>query len=160
MNLLKYLEQMKNIPERFSNLAFWRGVRNLKDCVVNAFEYVNSWGESIESEIANSGMKIIKTDALTNDMVTYHPNDKTSYVDIELTNVTNIPTNAKLAILNFYLVVRVGNSASYTFECRGVTPVSDAHIIYKFYRAISPRTLEINAQPTYELIQSHIWYYG
>lgn len=53
MDLLKYLEPMKNLPERFSNLAFWRGVRNLKDCVVNAFEYVDSWGENVESELAN-----------------------------------------------------------------------------------------------------------
>lgn len=53
MDLLKYLEPMKNIPERFSNLAFWRGVRNLKDCVVNAFEYVDSWGENIENELDN-----------------------------------------------------------------------------------------------------------
>ena len=53
MDLLKYLEPMKNLPDRFSNLAFWRGVRKLKDEVVNAFEYLNSWGESIESEIAS-----------------------------------------------------------------------------------------------------------
>ena len=46
MDLLKYLEPMKNLPERFSNLAFWRGVKNLKDCVVNAFEYVDSRGLS------------------------------------------------------------------------------------------------------------------
>lgn len=51
MDLLKYLEPMKNLPERFSNLAFWRGVRKLRDEVVNAFEYVDSWGESIESDI-------------------------------------------------------------------------------------------------------------
>ena len=51
MDLLKYLEPMKNLPDRFSNLAFWRGVRKLKDEVVNAFEYVDSWGKSIESEI-------------------------------------------------------------------------------------------------------------
>ena len=51
MDLLKYLEPMKNIPERFSNLAFWRGVRKLKDEVVNAFEYVDSWGKNIESEL-------------------------------------------------------------------------------------------------------------
>ena len=49
MDLLKYLEPMKNLPERFSNLAFWRGVRKLRDEVVNAFEYVDSWGENIES---------------------------------------------------------------------------------------------------------------
>ena len=53
MDLLKYLEPMKNIPERFSNLAFWRGVRKLRNEVVNAFEYVDSWGKSIESKLAN-----------------------------------------------------------------------------------------------------------
>lgn len=51
MDLLKYLEPMKNIPERFSNLAFWRGVRKLRDEVVNAFEYVDSWGKNIEHSI-------------------------------------------------------------------------------------------------------------
>ena len=53
MDLLKYLEPMKNIPERFSNLAFWRGVRKLKDEVVNAFEYVDSWGKNIESRLTS-----------------------------------------------------------------------------------------------------------
>ena len=53
MDLLKYLEPMKNIPERFSNLAFWRGVRKLRDEVVNAFEYVDSWGENIEHKLDN-----------------------------------------------------------------------------------------------------------
>ena len=53
MNLLKYLEPMKNLPERFSNLAFWRGVRKLRNEVVNAFEYVDSWGDKVENELAN-----------------------------------------------------------------------------------------------------------
>lgn len=53
MDLLKYLEPMKNLPERFSNLAFWHGVRKLRDVVVNAFEYVDSWGENIENELDN-----------------------------------------------------------------------------------------------------------
>lgn len=53
MDLLKYLEPMKHIPERFSNLTFWRGVRKLRDEVVNAFEYVDSWGENIENELDN-----------------------------------------------------------------------------------------------------------
>ena len=53
MDLLKYLAHMKNLPDRFSNLAFWRGVRKLRDEVVKAFEYVDSWGKSIESEIAS-----------------------------------------------------------------------------------------------------------
>lgn len=49
MDLLKYLEPMKHLPDRFSNLAFWRGCRKFKDAVVNAFEYVDSWGTHIES---------------------------------------------------------------------------------------------------------------
>lgn len=53
MDLLKFLEPMKNLPERFSNLAFWRGVRKLRDEVVNAFEYVDSWGGSIESDLSH-----------------------------------------------------------------------------------------------------------
>lgn len=53
MDLLKYLEPMKNVPERFSNLAFWRGVRKLRDEVVNAFEYVDSWGKNIESDLSH-----------------------------------------------------------------------------------------------------------
>lgn len=51
MDLLKYLEPMKNLPKRFSNLAFWRDVRKFKDYVVNAFEYVDSWGSNIENTI-------------------------------------------------------------------------------------------------------------
>lgn len=53
MDLLKYLEPMKNLPERFSNLAFWRGVRKLRDEVVNAFEYVDRWGENIEHTLSD-----------------------------------------------------------------------------------------------------------
>ena len=51
MDLLKYLKPMKNLPARFSNLACWRDLKKLKDSAVNAFEYVDSWGKSIESEI-------------------------------------------------------------------------------------------------------------
>ena len=51
MDLLEYLAPMKNLPDRFSNLAFWREVRKLKNEVVNAFEYVEKWGNGIESEI-------------------------------------------------------------------------------------------------------------
>lgn len=53
MDLLKYLEPMKHLPDRFSNLAFWRGCRKFKDAVVNAFEYVDSWGENVESQLDN-----------------------------------------------------------------------------------------------------------
>lgn len=53
MDLLKYLEPMKNLPDRFSNLAFWRGVRKLRDEVVNAFEYVDGWGKRVELDISS-----------------------------------------------------------------------------------------------------------
>lgn len=66
MDLLKYLEPMKNMPERFSNLAFWRGVRKLKDEIVSAFEYVDSWGENIENELSNiTKINFSKTSMIT-----------------------------------------------------------------------------------------------
>lgn len=54
MDLLKYLEPMKDLPKRFSNLAFWRDVRKFKDEVVNALEYLYSWGTHIESSLSPS----------------------------------------------------------------------------------------------------------
>lgn len=69
MDLLKYLEPMKNLPERFSNLAFWRGVRKLRDEIVNALEYVDSWGGSIESDI----------DLLRSKKITMHSSDFGDY---------------------------------------------------------------------------------
>ena len=62
MDLLKYLEPMKNLPERFSNLAFWHGVRKLRDEVVNAFEYVDNWGTHIESLLPDG--KYIQSNSL------------------------------------------------------------------------------------------------
>lgn len=60
MDLSQYLETMKNLPERFSNLNFWRGVRKLRDKLVETFEYVGVWGNGIESQITN-----IKGDIVT-----------------------------------------------------------------------------------------------
>lgn len=60
MDLLKYLEPMKNLPNRFSNLAFWRGVRKLRDKLVDTFEYMEEWGNGIEGQITN-----IKDDIVT-----------------------------------------------------------------------------------------------
>ena len=59
MQLLKYLAPMKNIPERFSNLAFWRGLRKLKDEVIHAFEYVDEWGTEVENSL--SGFKLVQS---------------------------------------------------------------------------------------------------
>lgn len=74
MDLLKYLEPMKNLPERFSNLAFWRGVRKLRDEVVNAFEYVDSWGTHIES-LLPSGNYVKSSEILLRPNVEFYPDD-------------------------------------------------------------------------------------
>ena len=50
MKLLDYLEPMETLPNRFSNLAFWRVLRIFKDKIVDAFTYVNAWGTDIETE--------------------------------------------------------------------------------------------------------------
>lgn len=51
MDLSNYLETMKNLPVRFSNLAFWCGVRKLKDKLVDTFKYMEEWGNGIEGQI-------------------------------------------------------------------------------------------------------------
>lgn len=159
MDLLKYLESMKNLPDRFSNLAFWRGVRKLKDEVVNAFEYVDSWGKNIESELANSGMKIIKTVALTSNMLTIHPNNNSNFATVEWNGISDIPSNAKIAIINIIFSMQVGNKA-YSFSLRSITPVSDGHIVYKSDIATSVTQVTLDAPPAYTFATSHIWYFG
>lgn len=72
MDLLKYLEPMKNLPDRFSNLAFWRGVRKVKDDVINAFEYVDSWGENVEHDI--SSLQNIKISTYRSPILDDEPN--------------------------------------------------------------------------------------
>ena len=159
MDLLKYLEPMKNIPERFSNLAFWRGVRKLRDEVVNAFEYVDRWGENIESELANSGMKIIKTVNLTSDMLIVHPNTNSYFATVEWRGINDIPPNAKLAIINIIFSMQVGSKA-YSFSLRSSTPVSDGSIVYKSDIAISSSLVTLDAAPMFTFATSHVWYFG
>ena len=116
MDLLKYLTPMKNMPERFSNLAFWRGVRKLKDEVVNAFEYIDSWGDNIESKEAQMELDIdnaqtiatnaqtIATDAQT---IATNANYSTKY------SVSNEPwqtTQPKTKIVKNDIGVRVNSS--------------------------------------------------
>lgn len=83
MDLLKYLVPMKNTPERFSNLAFWRGVRKLKDEVVKAFEYVDSWGKNIESKLTS---------------IPYHNQYPYQYVETP-SNVVRVPTQFRAPLL-------------------------------------------------------------
>ena len=74
MNLSKYLAPMKNTPERFSNLAFWRGVRKLKDDVVNTFKYIESWGTYIES-LLPSGTYVESSEITLTPNIEFDPND-------------------------------------------------------------------------------------
>ena len=53
MKLSKYLLPMTNLPDRFSNLAFWRSVRNLKDDINATFKYIESWGNNVENVLRN-----------------------------------------------------------------------------------------------------------
>ena len=66
MNISQYLETMKNLPVRFSNLAFWRGVRNLKDAMLKTFEYVGEWGNGIEGEIDSLKGDLINSNLIKN----------------------------------------------------------------------------------------------
>ena len=62
MDLLKYLEPMKNMPERFSNLAFWRGVRKLRDKMVDTFEYLGVWGTGVENNLTSIESRLTHID--------------------------------------------------------------------------------------------------
>ena len=109
MDLLKYLEPMKNIPERFSNLAFWRGVRKLKDEVVNAFEYIDSWGDNIENEVAQMKSDIANAQTIATDAQTIatSANYSTKY------SISNEPwqtTQPKTKIVNNDIGVSVNSS--------------------------------------------------
>ena len=102
MDLLKYIAPMKNMPERFSNLAFWRGVRKLKDEVVNAFEYIDSWGDNIESEEAQ-----MKSDIANAQTIATSANYSTKY------SISNEPwqtTQPKTKIVKNNIGVRVNSS--------------------------------------------------
>ena len=109
MDLLKYLEPMKNLPDRFSNLAFWRGVRKLKDEVVSAFEYIDSWGENIESKEAQmkSDIANAQTIATNAQTIATNANYSTKY------SISNEPwqtTQPKTKIVRNNIGVRVNSS--------------------------------------------------
>ena len=53
MELSEYLLHMTNLPDRFSNLAFWRSVRKLKGDIVATFNYIESWGNNVEDVLRN-----------------------------------------------------------------------------------------------------------
>ena len=109
MDLLKYLAPMKNIPERFSNLAFWRGVRKLKDEVVNAFEYIDSWGDNIESEEAQMKSDIANAQTIATDAQTIATSAKYS-TKYSISNDPWQTTQPKTTIVKNNVGVRVNSS--------------------------------------------------
>lgn len=137
MDLLKYLEPMKNLPDRFSNLAFWRGVRKLRDEVVNAFEYVDSWGENVENDLANIKNADYKRNAQLNLTVknTNIPTSQYMVIGskfIYISNIYNLRIGTKLPAnygATMYISVIVTQGATNT-ECIGfVTPMLDSGFI-------------------------------
>lgn len=61
MDLSQYLKTMKNLPERFSNLNFWHGVRKLRNKMIDTFEYVGEWGNGIENGLSGLGDDLSNT---------------------------------------------------------------------------------------------------
>lgn len=124
MNLSKYLESMKNLPERFSNLAFWRGVRKLKDEIVNAFGYLNSWGQFIESKITNAESEIAKIES-----------EIANAGNVELISEVSL-TTANTSIAAFLLSADSATNTKYynvVFSLEGITPPENAK--YAFIHA-------------------------
>ena len=122
MDLLKYLEPMKNLPDRFSNLAFWRGVRKLKDEVVSAFEYVDSWGDSIESRI--SQIPIIHT--LNELYVTASSSTVSLVTDL---------TNSTISIQGYGIEFKLPD------DC--IVPIIFSVAVYIYYDGENPVTVDL-----------------
>lgn len=134
MDLLKYLEPMKHLPDRFSNLTFWRGCKKFKDAVVNALEYVDSWGESVESQLDN----IKTTDYKRNQQLiltveqTSIPPSRYMIIDskfVYISNIYDMFIGTKLPIkygAPIYVSVSVSQGSTST-QCLGFfTPMLDS----------------------------------
>ena len=107
MDLLKYLEPMKHLPDRFSNLAFWRGCRKFKDAVVNAFEYVDSWGESIENTELSLTSRITSLESKVG-----YPVLKTNFAEFEVTTTLKCDVQQ----LGEHLIILATNPINYTVD--------------------------------------------
>ena len=107
MNLLKYVEPMKNLPDRFSNLAFWRGCRKFKDSVVNALEYIDSWGGNIENTVDGHTHDIADLVGKVEGAKNY---DFVTLQDFNNTTFKTTQTGANL----FALVISDGSTVNFT----------------------------------------------
>ena len=129
MDLLKYLEPMKNVPERFSNLAFWRGVRKLKDEVVSAFEYVDSWGDNIESKEEQMKLDIANAQTIanaTNYSTKYSISNEPWQSGQPKTKITKTDIGVRVNSSDKSIVIIVNNNSPLSFTQRlGLPNVPD-----------------------------------
>lgn len=133
MDLSKYLESMKNLPDRFSNLAFWRGVRKLKDEMVKTFEYVEEWGNDIEKITENYVTPSLfgafgdgvhdDTDAVQNAINSgRHVLINKNFI---IKNTITIPSYTTIEFINNATIKYTGSEQKYVFEIRdGATRVT------------------------------------
>lgn len=96
MKLLDYLIPMKNLPNRFSNLAFWRILRIFKDDVVDAFTYLHTWGNDIEGEQATQDDtislhegKLFMHDAMIESLLSEQSSQNDRILSLELAESTS-----------------------------------------------------------------------
>lgn len=149
MDLLKYLEPMKNLPERFSNLAFWRGVRKLRDEVVNAFEYVDSWGEHIES-LLPSGTYVRSSEISLTPNVEFYPAD----LGVKIFTLSDEPNNV-VTILPILSVVGSPFRINLTTEKTSI--LIGKHIDAIRVEYLTSDRIRVNFEmPT--AIFSHVWF--
>lgn len=167
MDLKKFLEPIKNTPERFSNLAFWRGVRKLKDEVVSAFEYVDSWGKNIESELANTGLKLISEVELTTSNTTLYTKflfkDSTtniSYYNAMIgLNGIDPPSNAKFAYIHLQCDISdLPTNTDYTIS--NFSPLDVAHYYTPTGLGTIPFQRLTGAPHITALKNAYIFFYG
>lgn len=166
MDLLKYLEPMKNLPKRFSNLAFWRDVRKFKDEVVNAFEYVDSWGKHIESLIPSMASKktmfkqFTGTDFDYGDFDTAYLNDTLSYIILHESYVDvvhDLPDGATITSISIDIICNIG-----TFTFQSDISIDGKTIIFTT-DGDSQHLGIVNANPTVEQLTIrkfafNVWY--
>lgn len=133
MDLSRYLESMKNLPDRFSNLAFWRGVRKLKDEMVKTFEYVEEWGNDIEKITENYVTPLLfgaygdgvhdDTDAVQNAINSgRHVLINKNFI---VKNTITIPSYTTIEFINNATIKYTGSEQKYVFEIQdGATRVT------------------------------------
>lgn len=139
MKLLEYLKPMENLPNRFSNLAFWRILRIFKDKVVDAFTYVDTWGTGIEVEQSTQNGILTTHDQMLSSHETTISNinaEQNSQNSAIATNAVNIGTlNSDIDVLRQY-VLTPGTYRSITHFESSPTVKEIAPSLYAIYAGV------------------------